>query len=241
MKTQPALTHTARRTRIKICGLAREQDVDAAVAAGADALGFVLYEQSPRYVSAQRAAELAQRLPAFVTPVLLFVNADARVVRTALQMLPQATLQFHGDESAAQCIALAQGQPWIKAARIPVDASASRFDLIKFAHDFSSAQALLLDAYVPGYGGGGETFPWSQLVTNVNAHLVLSGGLTPANVAAGITQLRPRGLSLAVDVSSGVELDAPGGGTVKGVKDAQKIHQFVSAVRTADALFASTL
>ncbi|MDR2187183.1 MAG: phosphoribosylanthranilate isomerase [Azonexus sp.] len=226
---------TTTRTRIKICGLTREQDVDAAVAAGTDAVGFVFYPKSARYVSAARAAELARRLPPLVTPVLLFVNADANEVLAASAAVPGATLQFHGDEAAAQCADLAarSGRPYWRAARIPVEGSES-FNLVKFAHTFSSAQALLLDALVEGFGGGGKTFDWSRLPTNIPAHLVLSGGLTPANVAAAIARVRGRGLSLAVDVSSGVEADGPGGQTLKGIKDAAKILQFVAAVRAAD-------
>jgi phosphoribosylanthranilate isomerase len=216
------------RTRIKICGLTREEDVDAAVAAGADAVGFVLYEPSPRYVSAARAAELAARLPAYVTPVLLFVNATAQEVAAACALLPTALLQFHGDESPADC--LRHGRPFVRAARIPLDAPENgedSFDLLKYAHNFNTAQAILLDAHVDGFGGGGKTFKWSLLPPNVNAHLVLSGGLTPANVTDGILQVRPRCKTLAVDVSSGVEVS-------KGIKDADKIKQFVAAVRAAD-------
>ena len=216
------------RTRIKICGLTREEDVDAAVAAGADAVGFVLYEASPRYVSAARAAELAARLPAYVTPVLLFVNASAAQVAAACALLPTALLQFHGDESPADC--LSHGRPFVRAARIPLDAPENgddSFNLVKYAHDFNAAQAILLDAHVDGFGGGGKTFNWSLLPPNVNAHLVLSGGLTPANVTDGILQVRPRCKTLAVDVSSGVEMS-------KGIKSAEKIKQFVAAVRAAD-------
>jgi phosphoribosylanthranilate isomerase len=208
--------------------LTREADVDAAVAAGADAVGFVLYEPSPRYVSAARAAELAARLPAYVTPVLLFVNAPAAQVAAACALLPTALLQFHGDESPADC--LSHGRPFVRAARIPLDAPASgedSFNLVKYAFDFNSAQAILLDAHVDGFGGGGKTFNWSLLPPNVNAHLVLSGGLTPANVTDGILQVRPRCKTLAVDVSSGVELS-------KGIKSAEKFKQFVQAVRAAD-------
>ena len=220
------------RTRIKICGLTREQDVDAAVEAGADAIGFVLYDKSPRYVSPARAAELARRLPAFVTPVLLFVNAPAADVMAAGDRIPGAWVQFHGDETPADCLAATGGgqRPFLRAARIPLDA-AGTFDLLAFASDFSRAQAILLDAHVEGYGGGGKAFNWSLLPPNVNAHLVLSGGLTPANVGDGITQVRPRCATLAVDVSSGVEVS-------KGIKDATQIHQFVAAVRAADALLA---
>ncbi len=219
----------AERTRIKICGLTREADVDAAVAAGADALGFVLYPPSPRFVAPERAAELAARLPPFVCPVLLFVNAEPGFVREALARMPSALVQFHGDETPQQCEAL--GRPFLRAARIPAgdapQAGVAPFDLLKYVQDFTAAQAILLDTHVEGYGGGGKTFNWSQLPPNVNAHLVLSGGLTPANVTDGILQVRPRCKTLAVDVSSGVEVS-------KGIKSADKIHQFIAAVRAAD-------
>ena len=216
------------RTRIKMCGFTREADVDAAVQAGADAIGFVLYPPSPRSVGMARAAELAKRLPAFVTPVLLFVNETPEQVRAACAAVPGALLQFHGDESPAYCEALTAqtGRPHLKAARIPLQ-DAAGFDLVKFAQLHHHAQAILLDAHVDGFGGGGKAFNWSLLPPSVNAHLVLSGGLTPANVADGIRSLRPRARSLAVDVSSGIEAG-------KGLKDADKIRQFVCAVRAAD-------
>lgn len=216
------------RTRIKMCGFTREADVDAAVHAGADAIGFVLYDKSPRHVSAERAAQLASRLPAFVSPVLLFVNASSDTIATACALVPGATLQFHGDESDAFCAEVAQRcqRPYLRVARIPQNPNAS-FDLVKFAQNNPHAQALLLDTLVEGYGGSGQSFNWSLLPPNVNAHLVLSGGLTPANVADGIRLLRPRARSLAVDVSSGIEAG-------KGLKDADKIQQFVEAVRAAD-------
>ena len=220
------------RTRIKICGLTREQDVDAAVAAGVDAIGFVMYAPSPRAVTVERAAELALRLPAFVTPVLLFVNETAEAIAHACVQVPGAWLQFHGDETPDHCrkIARTLGRRWMRAARIPLETPAGEapFDLLKYAQDYSDAQAVLLDAHVDGYGGGGKTFNWSQLPPNVNAHLVLSGGLNAANVTDGIRALRDHGHSLAVDVSSGVE-------SAKGIKDAAKIHEFVRAVRAADA------
>jgi phosphoribosylanthranilate isomerase len=219
------------RTRIKICGLTRAQDVDAAVAAGADAVGFVRYPKSLRHVGIEQAAELARRLPPFVTPVLLYVNESPETVAADLAHMPQALLQFHGDESPAQCLAAAAGRPFLRAARIPLDPEA-HFDLLAFAQEYSSAQALLLDAHVDGFGGAGKAFDWSRIPTNVNAHLVLSGGLTPANVGDGIAQLRPRAKTLAVDVSSGVE-------SAKGIKDAEKIAQFVAAVRAADNLLAN--
>ena len=225
MNTLPANTQ---RTRIKMCGFTRAQDVDAAVAAGADAVGFVLYPPSPRAVSIETASALARRLPPFVTPVLLFVNEAPELIQRAAQAVPGAWLQFHGDESPQACQHAADlcARPYLKAARIPAHDTAG-FDLVKFAHSFNQAQAILLDTLVDGYGGGGKTFHWSQLPPNVNAHLVLSGGLTPANVGDGLRALRTHGLSLAVDVSSGIEAG-------KGLKDAAKMQQFVAAVRAAD-------
>jgi phosphoribosylanthranilate isomerase len=209
------------RTRIKICGLTREADVDAAVAAGADAIGFVLYPKSPRAVSAQRAGELAQRLPPFVTPVLLFVNATAQDIDAALKAVPHALLQFHGDETPAQCRAPAR--PYVRAVRMGPGVS-----LLDSAASFSDAQALLLDAHVEGYGGGGKVFDWSLVLPGVACRLVLSGGLNPANVTDGIHRVRP----WAVDVSSGVE-------AAKGVKDAVLMQQFCAEVQRADALLAN--
>ena len=216
------------RTRIKICGLTREADVDAAVHAGADAIGFVLYPQSPRFVSPERAAELARRLPPFVTPVLLFVNASPEFIAQGVSAVPNALLQFHGDETPADCAAA--GRPFIRAARIPPGPAGAGFDLLKYASDYAAAQAILLDAHVEGYGGGGQSFdwtafPWSHPQLNASSRLVLSGGLTPANVTDGIRLVRP----WAVDVSSGVE-------AAKGLKDPDRMLAFVAAVRAADAL-----
>ena len=211
------------RTRIKICGLTREADVDAAVAAGVDALGFVLWAGSARHVTTQRVAALAARLPPFVTPVLLFVNASAADVQQGLLAVPNALLQFHGDETPADC--QAAQRPYLRAARM-----AAGFDLLDFASVFSSAQALLLDADVAGYGGAGKVFDWSLLqgvAPGVPLPLVLSGGLNPANVTEGIARVRP----WAVDVSSGVEVS-------KGVKDATLIRRFCQAVRVADLALA---
>ena len=209
------------RTRIKICGLTRESDVDEAVAAGADALGFVLYPRSPRSVTLQRAQTLVARLPPFVTPVLLLVNASPSEVRLASEALPQALLQFHGDETPGQCEA--PGQPYLRAARM-----APGFDLLDFAARFQSAQAVLLDAHVEGYGGSGKVFDWSLIPTSVALPLVLSGGLHPANVSDGIQSVRP----WAVDVSTGVEIS-------KGVKSGPLMRRFIKAVREADARIAA--
>jgi phosphoribosylanthranilate isomerase len=209
------------RTRIKICGLTREADVDAAVEAGADAVGFVLWFGSSRHVRPERAADLARRLPPFVTPVLLFVNATPAEIAAGVAAVPAAMLQFHGDESAAQCEAA--GRPYLRAARM-----AKGFDLLDFACRFTSAQALLLDAHVEGYGGAGKVFDWSRVPAGVPCPVVLSGGLDAANVAEGLLRVRP----FAVDVSSGVEAS-------KGVKDAKLMRRFCDAVREADARLAA--
>ncbi len=210
------------RTRIKICGLTREADVDAAVEAGADAVGFVLYAKSPRVVTLERAAALARRLPPFVMPVGLFVNAAPGEIAAACQAIPAVLLQFHGDETPAQCDAA--GRPYLRAARM-----APGFDLLNFAQQFSNAQALLLDAHVDGYGGGGKVFDWSLVPSGVTRPLVLSGGLNAANVTDGVLKVRP----WAVDVSSGVE-------SAKGIKDAAAVRRFCEAVREADARVAAS-
>ena len=204
-------------TKIKICGLTREADVDAAVAAGADAIGFVFYAKSPRAVTPQRARELARRLPPFVTPVGLFVNASDTELQAALEALPNMLLQFHGDETPADCERVQR--PYLRAARV-----GPGFDLLNFGQSFSSAQAILLDAFVDGYGGGGKVFDWSLLPPSAPFPVVLSGGLSAANVGDGIARIRP----WAVDVSSGVE-------SAKGIKDAGLIQAFCRAVRDADA------
>lgn len=209
------------RTRIKICGLTREADVDAAVEAGADAVGLVFYAKSPRHVAVERAAALAQRLPPFVTPVGLFVNATPADIAAAVRAIPQLVLQFHGDETPAACTAAAR--PFLRAARM-----APGFDLLDFAAQYPDAQAILLDAHVDGYGGGGKVFDWSLIPRNVPHPVVLSGGLHAGNVIEGILQVRP----WAVDVSSGVE-------AAKGIKDAAEIRRFCEAVQEADARIAS--
>ena len=213
------------RTRIKICGLTRQADVAAAVDAGADAVGFVLYAKSPRHVSVARAAELARGLPPFVTPVCLFVHAAPADIAVAVAAMPNALLQFHGDETPADCDAA--GRPYLRAVRM-----APGVDLLDCVHRFPNAQALLLDAAVDGYGGGGKVFDWSlispDLPPGVRSRLVLSGGLSPANVTDGVLHARP----FAVDVSSGVESD-------KGIKDAALIRRFCDAVRAADTRLAT--
>jgi phosphoribosylanthranilate isomerase len=210
------------RTRIKLCGLTREADVAAAVEAGADAVGLNLYPKSSRHVTLDRAAQLARGLPPFVTPVLVFVNASHEEVAQACAVLPQALLQFHGDESPADCDAA--GRTYLRAVRM-----APGVDLLDWQQRFPHAAALLLDAPVEGYGGGGQRFDWSLVPVAVRSPLVLSGGLSPANVIDGVLALRP----YAVDVSSGVE-------SAKGIKDAALMRRFCDAVRQADTRLAAT-
>ena len=208
------------RTRIKVCGITRAQDLQAAVAAGVDAIGFVFYPKSPRLVSAAQARELISLLPPFVTAVGLFVNEDAATVQRIASGVGLGLLQFHGDETPEYCAGFAL--PYIKAARMT-----PQLDLIKFRDQFMGARGILLDAFVEGYGGGGEVFDWSlipQQAAGRHARCVVSGGLRASNVGGAIKALRPYG----VDVSSGVE-------AAKGIKDAALIRQFVSAVRAADA------
>jgi phosphoribosylanthranilate isomerase len=211
------------RTRIKICGLTREADVDAAVEAGADAVGLVFYEKSPRCLDVARAAALARRLPPFVTPVGLFVNAKPELLAAAMQAVPNLVLQFHGDETPEDCRTLQR--PFVRAARM-----VAGLDLLDFASRYPDARALLLDAHVAGYGGGGKVFDWSLIPRNVPLPVVLSGGLHAGNVIEGILRVRP----WAVDVSSGVE-------AAKGIKDAAAIRRFCDAVREADARIADAV
>ena len=203
-------------TRIKICGLTREEDVDAVVASGADAIGFVFYPPSPRAVSPQRAAQLAERLPPFMTVTALFVNAAPEEIQAVLEVVPVGLLQFHGDECESECRRWLR--PYIRAARVRPG-----MDLLQYAAAFPSARGILLDAFVEGYGGGGQTFDWSVIPAGMSRPLILSGGLNPGNVGDAVRQVRPQ----AVDVSSGVE-------AARGIKDAAKIAAFVAAVRAAD-------
>lgn len=202
--------------RVKICGITRLQDLHAACEAGADALGFVFYAKSPRHVSIATAAALLRELPPFVQGVGLFVNAEPAFIESVLQAVPLDLLQFHGDETPADCARF--GRPYIKAVRVNRET-----DLLKCAADFDAARGLLLDAYVPGVPGGtGERFDWRLIPPNLPKPVVLSGGLTPDNVAEAVQRVRP----WAVDVSSGVE-------ATKGIKDAHKIAQFIANAKTA--------
>lgn len=199
--------------RIKVCGLTRVEDVQAAVAAGVDAIGLVFYPESPRHVTIAQAVTLCREIPPFVTIVGLFVNASRAEVHRVVESVPLNLLQFHGDETVGQCEGF--GLPYLRAARVRPGV-----DLLEFASQFPSARALLLDTWTPAYGGSGESFDWSLVPASCPLPVILSGGLTPDNVAEAIRQVRP----VAVDVSSGVE-------SAKGIKDAVKIRAFVSVVR----------
>jgi phosphoribosylanthranilate isomerase len=217
------LQYTPGKTKIKICGLRDIAAVDAAVQAGADALGFVFYPPSPRAVSSALAGELMARIPAGVDVVALLVNPTAAEIALLRASLPITLWQFHGDESPADCVRLAAGQPWLKAARI-----GENFAFADFSLQYEVASAFHLDALVEGYGGGGLPFNWQgipQAWVSANAHrVVLSGGLNTRNVGEAITRLRP----CAVDISSGVEI-------AKGVKDPALIREFIQAVRATDS------
>ncbi len=204
------------RTRVKICGITRVEDALAAADAGADAIGLVFYPPSPRNVTVPQAREIAASLAPFVSVVALFVNATPLLVDTVIAQVRPALLQFHGDETPQECTRY--DHPYIRAARMR-----EGLDLLDYVSRFSTSQALVLDADQPGYGGGGEVFDWSRIPANVALPLVLSGGLHAANVAPAIRRVRP----WAVDVSSGVEAS-------KGIKSAQRIAEFIAAVRAAD-------
>ena len=220
------------RTRIKICGLTRPEDIRAAVTHGADALGFVFYPKSPRYVTPAQAGALMAVVPPFVSTVALFVNASADEVRAVAAVAPFAQIQFHGDESAAQCAAIAGAvnRPFLRACRVKPDTSAA--DLLECEQQYRCASrlfsGLLLDTYVDAYGGAGKVFDWSLIPKELAPRAVLSGGLSVHNATEAVLRVRP----YAVDISSGVEQE-------KGIKDARKIAAFIGAVRAADTTIES--
>jgi len=204
------------RTRVKICGITRPQDARAAAEAGADAIGLVFYPPSPRFLSAERAIEIRDAVPAFVQTVALFVNADAAQVAQVMGRVRPALLQFHGDETPAFCGQF--GVPFVKACRVRPGV-----DPLAYLQPYGHAAAWLLDSFVPEYGGVGESFDWSLAPKERTRPLILSGGLDRGNVAQAIRAVRPWG----VDVSSGVE-------SAKGIKDAAKMGAFIAEVRNAD-------
>jgi phosphoribosylanthranilate isomerase len=204
------------RTRVKICGITHTADAAAAANAGADAIGLVFYPPSPRFLSIERAREIRDALPPFVQAVALFVNADAAQVSQVIGRVHPALLQFHGEESPEFCAQF--GVPFIKACRVKAGGAA-----LEYLRPFSRAAAWLFDSHVPEYGGVGEGFDLSLMPVVKEKPVILSGGLSQANVAAAIRRVRPWG----VDVSSGVE-------SAKGIKDAAKIAGFIAEVRNAD-------
>jgi len=203
-------------TRIKICGITRPEDGLLAANAGADAIGLVFYPKSPRAVTIEQAQAICAALPPFVSVVALFVDAEHFEIEDVLADVPVDLLQFHGSETPAQCQAFKK--PYIKAIRMKDDA-----DLTDAVEQYSTACGLLVDTYNPNEAGGtGEVFDWDRVPDGLDTPIILAGGLEPANVAAAIQQMNP----YAVDVSSGVEIS-------KGIKDAEKIRAFVTAVTTA--------
>ncbi len=205
------------RTRVKICGITRAEDLLAAAEAGADAFGLVFYRPSPRCLTLESARALRRSAPAFLTSVALFVNPDEEEVRRVLDAVRPDLLQFHGEESPGFCRAF--GVPYVKACRVR-----KGVDLLEYWQPFSDACAWLADAWVDEYGGVGKGFDWSLVPAEHARPIILSGGLEAGNVGGAIRRVRPWG----VDVSSGVE-------SAKGIKDAAKIAAFVAEVRNADA------
>ncbi|MEQ8233000.1 MAG: phosphoribosylanthranilate isomerase [Gammaproteobacteria bacterium] len=205
------------RVRIKYCGITNLEDALAAIALGVDALGFVFHPPSPRYVTAEQAAAIIARLPPLVSTVGLFVNRPPEEVMETLAMTGIDLVQYHGDETPAACAA--GPRAWIKAVRVRTGV-----DVGACARDYRGARALLVDTFDGQvYGGSGRAFDWSLLPAAVDTPLILAGGLTAANVAAAIRQVRP----YAVDVSGGIEAS-------KGRKDHEKMHRFVTEVRTVE-------
>ena len=204
-------------TRIKICGITRVEDALAVAARGADALGLVFHEKSPRHVTLQQAMRVAAAIPPFVTVVGLFVNPSEDEVRNVLRHVPLDVLQFHGEEEPAFCACF--GRSYIKAIRVRRDV-----DLIQCAARYADAQGLLLDAFVEGaHGGTGAMLDWALIPPVMPLPVILAGGLHVGNVAEAIRLVRP----YAVDVSSGVE-------AAKGIKDAAKIAAFINEVKRID-------
>lgn len=214
------------RTRAKICGITRIQDIQSAVQAGADAIGFVFFEPSPRYVSALQAQPLAQAIPPYVNIVGLFVNASAEEIAQVLEQVPLDIIQFHGDETPEQCQQIAQfnQRRWYKAIQIKPDMENSEIIATIQQYQQVGASAMLLDAWHPELKGGtGHSFDWSQF-PKLDIPLILAGGLNPDNVEDAIHTTQ----AYAVDVSGGVE-------AAKGIKDQQLIEKFMQGVQRGSA------
>lgn len=201
------------RVRAKICGITSPEDALLAVNAGADAIGLVFYPPSPRYVSPETARAICEVVPPFVTIVGLFVDHLRKDIREICESIPLGLLQFHGDESEADC--QGHGRPYIKAVRVR-----DHETVVAASEQYQSAIGLLVDTYQPGLPGGtGKVFDWSLLPEQCTKPLILAGGLSPSNVQEAIAQVRPFG----VDVSGGVE-------KAKGVKDPEKVFKFIKEV-----------
>jgi phosphoribosylanthranilate isomerase len=204
------------RTRVKICGITRQEDAEVAVAAGCDAIGLVFYRPSPRYIRPEMAAQIVSRLPPFVSVVGLFVDAEPEEILQVMKLVHLDLLQFHGNESPEACERF--DWPYMKAIRVKPDTN-----LLQYAEQFKHAQALLLDAFIEGLPGGtGQVFDWDIIPKTLPLPVVLAGGLSPENVVQAIRQVQP----YAVDVSGGVEFN-------KGIKDAAKIAAFMRGVSDA--------
>ncbi|MFQ6022069.1 MAG: phosphoribosylanthranilate isomerase [Acidiferrobacterales bacterium] len=202
------------RTRVKICGITRVEDALAVAQLGADAIGLVFYNRSPRRVSVDQARAIARSLPPFVTRVGVFLDLDDEDVQVAIAAVGLDVLQFHGDEPAETYRAF--GRPYIKAVRMQ-----DGVDLYAEQQVYADAAGLLLDAYVANMpGGSGQAFDWSRVPQDLEKPVILAGGLTPDNVRAAITAVRP----FAVDVSTGVEKS-------KGIKDVAKVSAFIKNVK----------
>ncbi|KXJ49781.1 MAG: N-(5'-phosphoribosyl)anthranilate isomerase [Cycloclasticus sp. Phe_18] len=205
------------RTRVKICGITQLDDALAAIHYGADALGFVFYEKSPRFLNVQAAQAIFNNIPPFISKVALFVNAEHDYVNDALDKLSIDVLQFHGDEDEAFCTSF--NKPYLKAIRMR-----DTTNLNDIADTYSSASGLLLDAFDSAqYGGTGQTFNWNLVPKQCNLPIILAGGLDTQNVYAAVQNTGVYG----VDVSSGVEKS-------KGVKDHLLIKQFMHEVKRAN-------
>ena len=205
-------------TRVKICGITRSEDAIHAANEGVDAIGLVFYERSPRFVTSEQAAEISKSLPAFVTSVALFKDADAGTIQRVLDHVQIDLLQFHGSESAEFCRQFAL--PYIKAIGME-GGSSVHAEVLRQAESYSDARGLLLDSHAPGAAGGtGESFDWDSIPAGLPHPIILAGGLDVDNVAEAIASVKP----YAVDVSSGVESD-------KGIKDAGLVTAFMNRVR----------
>ena len=204
-------------TRVKICGITNTEDANASIISGADAIGFVFVEQSPRFLSNEKAIEIVESLASVISIVGLFVNSSQKHIKHVIENVPIDYLQFHGDESETECSLY--NIPYIKS--VPMK---DNVDLLDYIDSYTSAEAFLLDSHTSGkLGGTGNVFDWDNIPKAIDVPIILAGGLTSSNVKTAVEKIRPYG----VDVSSGVEYE-------KGIKDPQKIYEFIKEVKKAD-------